>query len=89
MGGGGGDRADKRAGGLEEDIRALGGRVHHFQLSPKRRDGATLIAGGHLWSEVIDYAGHRGRRSGATGKQKGFKYQPPEKLETRTQQTEI
>lgn len=49
-----GDGADKRAGELEEDIRALDGRVHNFQLSLKEHDGATLIAGGHLWSEVID-----------------------------------
>lgn len=63
----GGNQADKRAGGLEEDIRVLGGRVHHFQLPPKRRDGATLLAGGHLWSEAIDYAGRRGRPSFSRG----------------------
>lgn len=56
-----GDRADKRAGEREEDIRALGRCVDHFQLPPQHLDGATLRAGGHLRSQVIDSAAHRGR----------------------------
>lgn len=39
-------------------------------LPPKQRDGATLIAGGRLWFDAIDYPAHWGLQSVASCEQK-------------------
>lgn len=60
----------RRRKAAEGEIWVFSRRVNNSHLPPKQHDGATLIAGSHLWFEVIDYPDHWGLQTVASGEQK-------------------